>query len=274
MPRAADSPCAQDGRPTDELVALYLAGPSSDDAGRALMVLHYRGGPAELAHGARLARSPREADRVAAAHLLAQLGWDDRTHLDESVAILLPLLLDPSEAVIAAAAVALGHRHDPSAIPPLVALARHPSAEVRYGVVFGLMGHDEPSAVAALVELARDPDRDVRSWATFAIGQQTNLDSPELRDALLASAEDGEPEIRGEALIGLARRGDARALPLVRRELAGPFGGDWAVEAAGLLADPSLAPVLEALYARLEPEDQARFQRSFRDAIDACGPGP
>src|SRR5262249_32611721 len=162
--------------------------------------------------------------------------------------------------------------HDPAAIGPLVALARHPSAVVRCGVVHGLKGHDDPVAVAALVELSRDEDRDTRDRATFAIGQQTEIGSPEPRRALVEGAGDADAGIGGEALIGLAQRRDARALPLVQRELSGPFHGDWAVEAAELLADPSLLPLLESLRARLEPEDRIRFQRSFRSAIEACQP--
>jgi HEAT repeat protein len=128
------------------------------------------------------------------------------------------------------------------------------------------------NAVQALIRLARDLDRDVRNWATFGIAQQTDLDSPELREALLARATDDDPEIRGEALIGLARRGDARALSLVRKELSGKFHGDWPVEAAGLLADPSLYPLLEALERCLGPEDRVHFDRSLSDALEACKP--
>lgn len=274
MARDPGQACAKDGRPTDELVDLYLAAPDTDDGQQALATLHHRGGDAELAHGARLAKAATEAERVAGADILAQLGWEERTHLEDSVAILLTLLDDPSDAVVSAAAIALGHRHHPRAIQPLVELARHPNPQVRHGVVHGLTGHEDLAAVAALIELTRDPDRDVRGWATFAIAQCTDRDSPELREALSARTEDQDPEVRGEALIGLARRGDPRALPLVRAELRGEFHGDWAVEAAEILAEPSLGPVLESLHDRLGPEDHDRFERSFRDALEACKPGP
>jgi hypothetical protein len=39
---------------------------------------------------------------------------------------------------------------------------------------------------------------------------------------------------------------------------------------ASVASAERLAPLLEALYARLGPEDKARFQRSFDEAIDAC----
>ena len=263
---------AWDGRPTRDLVELYLTDPESDEGGQALAVIHYRGGAEEFAHGARLARGASEKERVAGADILAQLGWGERTHLEDSVAILLQLLHDSSEDVVSAAAIALGHRNHPRAIQPLVELSGHPNPEVRYGVVHGLSEHDDVSAIAALIRLASDPDRDVRNWATFGIAQQTDLDSPKIREALLARTEDDDSEIRGEALLGLARRGDARVLPLVRRELSGEFHGDWAVEAAELLAHPSLYPLLEALQLRLEPEDHVRFEQSFSDALRSCKP--
>ncbi|MFT3770542.1 MAG: HEAT repeat domain-containing protein [Minicystis sp.] len=158
---------AKDKRPTDELVELYLVAPDTDDGRQALAILHYRGGDAEFAHGARLAKAATEAERVAGADILAQLGWEERTHLEDSVAILLTLLNDPWDTVVAAAAIALGHRHHSRAIQPLIELARHPSSEVRHGVVHGLTGHEDLAAVATLIELTRDPDRDARDWATL-----------------------------------------------------------------------------------------------------------
>ncbi|WP_204274899.1 hypothetical protein, partial [Enterobacter hormaechei] len=43
-------------------------------------------------------------------------------------------------------------------------------------------------------------------------GTQIDDDHPAIAAALLARAQDGNVETRGEALIGLARRGDLRAL--------------------------------------------------------------
>ena len=53
---------------------------------------------------------------------------------------------------------------------------------------------------------------------------------------------DSDPEIRGEALLGLARRGDVSIVPTVQLELDGEFHGDWAVGAAGLLANRDRIP--------------------------------
>jgi hypothetical protein len=264
----------RDERSTKELVELYLADPESDEGGCALTTIHRRGGAEEFERGARLARGTTESERIAGADILAQLGWGKRTHLKESVSILLELLEDASDSVVSAAAIALGHRHQQRGIEPLIGLSRHANPEVRYGVVFGLIGYDDLRSITALIELSEDTDRDVRNWATFGLAQQTDVDSPEIREALLARTRDQDPEVRGEALVGLARRGDPRTLPLVRQELAGEFHGDWAVEAAEFLADPDLYPILESLYRRLGPEDRVKFEQSFSDALDSCRPKP
>ena len=264
---------ASDERTTATLVDLYLTEPESPDGEEALAIIHYRGGAEEFLHGAGLARSESELERIAGADILAQLGWGVRTYVEESVPILLELLGDPVDAVVSAAAIALSHRGDPRSIEPLIGLSNHPNPAVRYGVVLALGAQEEPTAVSGLVALTHDVDRDVRNWATFGIAQLTELDTPEIRDALFLRTEDEDAEVRGEALIGLSMRADPRALALVRREISGEFRGSWVVEAAGLLAHPSLQPLLESLYDRLDPEDQERFAGAFAEAIESCGEG-
>ena len=111
-------------------------------------------------------------------------------------------------------------------------LTTNPSADVRYAAVHGLMPHDIPKVVAALAKLSRDSDRDVRNWATFTLGSQFESRSPTLCTALQKRVTDPDPEIRGEALVGLARRGDVhrphcstRVGWRVPRRLGGRGGG-------------------------------------------------
>lgn len=179
--RDPDTSYTADPRSTAELVALYLRDPESDEAGRALGIVQYRGGKEEFEIAARLATSNLAQERRAAADILAQLGWQEESYLSESIEILLRLLDDPEVAVLQAAAIACGHRKSPLSVARLVELARHPSAGVRYGVSYGLAGQDGPSAVAALLLLSKDEDRDVRDWATFALGSQTDLDTSSTR---------------------------------------------------------------------------------------------
>jgi HEAT repeat protein len=255
-PSAAE---ASDPRSTAELVALYLSNPETHEAGQALGIVQYRGGREEFEIAAQLAKSKLARERRVAADILAQLGWQDRTYLSESIEILLRLLDDSDAAVLQAAAIACGHRKSPLSVARLVELAKHPSNEVRYGVSYGLAGQDEPAAIAALVLLSKDQDRDVRDWSTFALGSQTDLDTSELREALRTRLTDIDPEIRGEALVGLGRRHDEHLKSAVLKELNGEFHGDWVFEAAEALADPDFIPALEAMRARMSADLPERF---------------
>jgi HEAT repeat protein len=268
--RDPSAPQASDPRSTAELVALYLSNPETHEAGQALGIVQYRGGREEFEIAERLANSKLVQERRVAADILAQLGWQDSTYLSESIEILLRLLGDPEAVVLQAAAIACGHRKSPLTVARLVELAKHPSSDVRYGVSYGLAGQDEPAAVAALVLLSKDQDRDVRDWATFALGSQTDLDTSELRDALRARLSDEDPEVRGEALVGLGRRHDEHLKSAVLKELAGEFHGDWVFEAAEALADPDLIPALEGMRARMSSDEPQRFFERLDVALLAC----
>jgi len=209
-------------------------------------------------------------ERAVGADVLAQLGWRDRTFLEESVDALLHALSDSDPSVVQSAIFALGHRASPRAIDALMQYVDHPSADLRYAAVHGLMPHDTPGVVEALARLSRDDDRDVRDWATFALGSQIESDSETLRAALHERVSDTDPEVRGEALRGLARRRDTSIASAVQRELEGEFHGDWAVEAAALLGDPRFLPALRELSERFSGKDAVYFRESVQDAIAAC----
>lgn len=153
----------------------------------------------------------------------------------------------------------------------LVVLADHPSRDVRYGVSYGLAGQDDPQAIRALIQLTKDSDRDVRDWATFALGSQTELDTSELREALRDRLTDADPEVRGEALVGLARRHDGQLKQAILDSLNGDFHGDWMLEAAETVRDPDFVPALEKLRERMNRDLPARFFDSVDKALLACG---
>lgn len=75
----------------------------------------------------------------------------------------------------------------------------------------GLLCQEAPLAIQSLVELSADPDRDVRNWATFGLGL-VNADSGTIRDELMARVCELDDEISGEAIVGLAKRGDIRVV--------------------------------------------------------------
>jgi hypothetical protein len=187
------------------------------------------------------------------------------------------VVLDGSSAIWAARpdvawsfARALGCVAQPAVIPALAHLASHLDPDVRYQVTQGLPGcvdeDDETTsrdAMAVLIALTRDRDRKVRDWATFGLAIQMDVDGHDVRDALVARLED-EGDTADEALCGLARRHDRRALAIVRERLRRDFVGKLVFEAAGLLADPSLLDEL-----RTWPLDD-----DVTAAINACDPAP
>jgi HEAT repeat protein len=239
----------EDPRSTAELISISLRGePDDERALEALHLLHWRGTRDVLEAAAHLLRSPLPHERGRGADILGQLGIPERTFPEECVRLLLELLRRETEpAVLESAATALGFFHDPRAVPALVKLKAHPDPAVRFGVVQGLSGQEHPEAVAALIELSGDPDDNIRNWATFELGTQLETDTPELREALLRRVSDSHAEIRGEALVGLARRKDPRVLEPVVAALSAPNVLVLAVEAAELLEDPRLLPILVEL---------------------------
>ena len=146
---------------------------------------------------------------------------------------------------------------------------------MRYAVVHALSGYDENQAIGALVSLSADLDRDVRNWATFGLGSQIDSDSTTIREALLARAVDADDEIRGEALVGLARRDETRVVPAIIHELnlhGIEILRDWSLiqETAEAVTDVSMAkqnsawlPVLQRFH-DLKIGDAHKIQAAIR----------
>jgi HEAT repeat protein len=147
--------------------------------------------------------------------------------------------------VLADVCAALGHLHDPRAIPALLDLRAHPQTRVRRGVVSGLTGHAAQEAIDGLIELSADADEDVRDWATFGLGQMIEANTPDIRAALHARLGDPCDAVRGEAIEGLATRGDRSLLPFLIRELSEGVSAPL-LNAATALATPDLCEALAA----------------------------
>ena len=134
--------------------------------------------------------------------------------------------------------------------PALLALSAYPRSDIRYQALRGisellegqLLG--EETAIPALLQLAADEDEDNRDWATFALGSFVTSASDEVVEALWRRMTDDNPEVRGEALVGLARRGVADIVPILEEELQYQDVGTLQVEAASELGAPALHPLL------------------------------
>lgn len=266
-----------DPTPSRGLVEAYRKIFRQDDHEASLAAVHYRGTREEFDLGVEYCGSTDADDRATGADVLAQLGWGDQTFLDESVDVLIPLLRDSDPHVVYSAAAALGHRGDPRAIAHLVPLAAHPDALVRYGVVFGLTGYEDADAIATLIKLTTDSDPDVRDWALFGIGSQIEVDAPAIREALFAGLSDNGMEARGEALVGLAVRGDEWVIDALLKEWEEQTSvGILSIEAAEAMADKRLLPFLEHFETTQDFSENEYFHRRLLAAITACrgGVGP
>jgi HEAT repeat protein len=253
-----------DPRTTWELINTALTETNEEAAWEPVEVLHFRATHEVFDAARRLCASPCARERSLGADILGQLGVPERVLGLPCVDVLIGLLAaEHDENVLYSICIALGHQGDPRAIAPLSRWKKHPSAEVRYGVAYGLAGHDNALAVRTLIELSNDDDAGVRDWATFALGQQIDLDTQEIRDALCRRLDDSDRDARGEALVGLARRQDPRVIEPLARELRSDDVGDLAFEAAHAIADPRLLSALRELAEDCDDED-------IKDAISRC----
>ena len=99
------------------------------------------------------------------------------------------------------------------------------STGVKHGVVAALLGVNNPTAIETLIKLSADKADSVRDWATFGIGTQLEVDTPEIRQALWNRVRDKHQDTRMEAILGLASRKDVRVWEIIRQELIkGDFG--------------------------------------------------
>jgi HEAT repeat protein len=265
---------ADDPRSSAEIVALALAEADEDMMWELVSILQLRGGAQEYQLAVQLTAAADPKERCLGVDILAQLQlkFDQYkpTYVAESVDILIPMLNDPDISVVISVTYALGHRRDERAVEPLCKLAEHPNSDVRLGVACSLGSFDYESSIQKLLELSSDSDEDVRDWATFALGSQIEADTPEIREALFARIHEDNGEIRGEALVGLATRHDPRALELVRAELNRNYAGSWVLEAAELMGDESLVPLLNELRANWGDENEQHFGQELDQAIAAC----
>lgn len=169
---------------------------------------------------------PSPERRAIAVDVLGQVTTVDRGAAAAVARLLLDRLEQEQDAhVLASLVAALGHAAQPVGLPSVLRLAGHPDAQVRAAVAFALpsLGLDDP-ALAALRALTADPNDEVRDWATFALAESDAKDVATVA-ALAARTDDQDDDTRAEAIYGLARRHDQRAMALIQGELDRPSHG-------------------------------------------------
>jgi HEAT repeat protein len=191
-------------------------------------------------------------------------------------------------------AVALGLLGEPVAVEALREAARGrplPEAspevraaatETRLYATFALARIGDPVVVPDLLALANDPEVDVRKMAVYALGAVAVASDATAGTALRRALTDPATDVRWNAALALARRGDDAAVPLVQqlcdrayldgvadmtaaqRVLALQNG----VRAARGLGTPALRACVERLAAD-DPDDRVR--QEAREALAAWG---
>ncbi len=238
-----------------------------------------RGSPETLALAQRLSRSHSWRRRALGLHVAAQLrqrrqGAESGSveyALEATQRLLLAGLHDAHDEVVGAAVSGLGHRPHPEALAELVRLASHPSSDMRWHVAVALALYPEPPAIDALLRLARDGDDDVRDWATFGLGSMQGADTPEIRELLWTNLSDADPDVRGEAVIGLAARNDPRAVDYLLTHLDDKCRM-LDLNAAAKFASPRLLPALQALLTGTagDGEVDPQWLDALREAVETC----
>lgn len=207
---------------TDDFAELFqrtLACDYDDDAAwEAVNALRSSGSRQVFDRAAEWLQSGSPLERARGADILGQFGvGPGRKHAypAEACDLLLNLLLTEVNGRAAASAlVALGHIEDPRALPAIYRFVAHEDAVLRHAVAFALGCFvKDPASLPGLMLLMSDADEDVRDWATFSLGVWGDLDSTRVRDALARRLGDDFGNVRLEAIAGLAKRKDKRALP-------------------------------------------------------------
>jgi HEAT repeat protein len=162
-------------------------------------------------------------------------------------------------------ALALGRLGDRRAVPALLQAAQdsapsgaHADPETQIYSVWALGAIGDPQGEPTLIELARSEDAGVRKTAVHALGSFPGEAS---RIPLVAALSDGTDDVRWNAAVALARRRDPAAAPVLLEMLdrahldtvAGMTADQrvealvQAIEAAAVVPDARLRPVLESL---------------------------
>jgi hypothetical protein len=194
--------------------------------------------------------------RCLGADILQRLAADWKQHVfpfaERSTPVLDRLLDDPNDDVVVLALLAIQQLGNISAAR-IVPLAAHANKWVRFFVIDALSIEDDGAALQTVIALSRDEAGMVRDWATFRLAT-SDVDSTTVRDALAMRLTDLDQDARGEAIAGLARRGDPRVVvaiePELRYQLTRERPNDFAVEAAAAMPSLAYVPALRLLLAR------------------------
>ena len=129
----------------------------------------------------------------------------------------------------------------------------------------GTVGHAAEN-LNRLIGMTCDEDPANRDWATMLLAQE-EIDTEAVRSALLRAVRDDYDAVRAEALLGLAKRDPALALPYALEALEAERASMPVFEAVELIADPALVPALQPW---LDDSENSYIDDRARLAMQAC----
>ena len=248
---------AQDPRSTMELVNVLLTNrdEDADVAGEsaywnAMSCLLQRG-TGEVFNAAKsLSISECELEQRIGCGILAQLGSPVFPFAAESFPLVASVLRRTDHLdTLANAICALGWLQDVRGVDLVLPYIDYKDEDIRYWVTHALTAMDQDKrSIDGLIRLSSDSSASVRDWAAFGLGSQTEMDSTAIREALIARLDDSDIIVRGEALVGLAKRQDQRVVEPLRQALeSGVYGkevSDYAGEALDAIEEIARYPDL------------------------------
>jgi hypothetical protein len=223
----------------DELFAKTLTGDYDDDEPwAAVKELRSHGNRAIFERASEWCNSSDPLKRARGCDILSQLQEPfTLKHVDahqppnpifvaDSFQIISQLLAhETDETALASELYALGHLRQDGTVPLLTPFAPDSQPNIRYAATHALgQFTSDLAAIESLLKLADDTDEDIRNWALFALGSQSDADSPALRELFARHLDDSFEDAQQEAIAGLAKRRDERAvLPLLRLMESGSY---------------------------------------------------
>ena len=188
-----------------------------------------------------LATSDDPVLRTLVPDVLRFLGGKAQPLREQTIELFRKMLASEADVgVLNAIALAFADIHHPAVVEFLVPLTRHEDPDLRRSAVQGLFQAVEP-VMDRFIELTKDTDGEVRNWAVFGLAALVEVRPQHvgaLREVFAASINDPNAEAKAEAVLGLARCLDRRALEPVRIGLNSGF--DQYNEAAQLLIDKGI----------------------------------
>jgi HEAT repeat protein len=158
-------------------------------------------------------------------------------------------------------ALALGRLGDRRAVPALLKALQEgggdPDSQTVIYTAWALGAIGDPAAAPELARLATQEDRGIRKAAVHALGALSGEDA---RAALAKALVDSADDVRWNAALALARRGDARATPVLLQMMDRERLAQVRVSDEGLSPEQTEDAVVQAVTAaaRLKDEPELR----------------